>query len=214
MKNLGIILRKLAKTNKISMLGDFNRKKYNPWKILIGTILSARCTDEVTMPTSEKLFKKYPAAKNLAKANPKDVQKIIKPIGFYKNKTKYIIEASKKVVENKNKVPKNTESLLEIPGVGRKVAGCVLVYAYDLPSIPVDTHVAVISKRLGWTEYTNPDKIMDDLEKKIPKRYWHLINELLVLHGKNICFKRNPRCNICPITKYCNYYKDMYLKKH
>lgn len=207
-KNLNIILKKLKDNNSISMLEDFSRRGFNPWKILISTILSARCTDEITMPTAEKLFKVYPTAKKLSEAKLKDIEKIIRPIGFFRNKSKFIKEASKNIAENKNKVPKEYEQLIKLPGVGGKVAGCVMVYAYNIPEIPVDTHVAVIAKRLGWTNNINPDKISKELKEKIPQKYWHLINELFVIHGKTICFKRNPKCEICPITKHCKYYKE------
>lgn len=205
MKHLKDILDILTKTNNISMLKTFSRKKYDPWKILIGTILSARCTDEVTMPVSEKLFKVYPDPWSLSKANIKDVEDIIRPTGFFKNKSRYIIETSKRITQNDGNVPKDIKELTKLPGVGKKVAGCVLVYAHDIPSIPVDTHVAVISKRLGWTDKKDPDKIMDDLMEKIPKKYWHIINEVLVIHGKTVCFKRKPKCSICKIIKYCKY---------
>lgn len=211
MKDVGKVLKILEKTNHISMLGEFNQKKYNPWKVLIGTILSARCTDEVTYPVSEKLFKAYPTPKKLAEAKPSDVQKIIKPIGFYKNKTKFIIETSKRVV--KDGVPKDMKGLVSLPGVGNKVACCVLVYAYSIPEIPVDTHVAVVANRLGWTDETEPDKIWVDLKAKIPKKYWLMVNELFVVHGKHICFKRAPKCDICPVSKYCRYFKEEYKHK-
>ena len=105
----------------------------------------------------------------------------------------------------------SVEESIKLPGVGYKVAGCVVVYAFNKQeAIPVDTHVAVISHRLGWTNFDNPDKIMFDLMKKIPKKYWLLVNELLVVHGREICYKRNPKCYKCPIVKYCKY-KDKNL---
>jgi len=203
--NFEKVLKILAKQQGVSMLGKF--RKYPAWKILISTILSARANDDATIPATKKLFKKYPTLKKLADADPKDVKKIIRKTVYYNNKTKYILSTAKILLEKyKGKVPDTMEELLTLPGVGNKVAGCVMVYAHNKPeAIPVDTHVAVISKRLGWTIFENPDKIMKDLMKKIPKKYWLIVNEVLVVHGREICFKRNPRCFRCPVVRYCKY---------
>lgn len=205
MKDISIILKTLAKKQGISMLGQF--KKYPAWQILISTILSARANDKATIPVTKELFKKYKTLEQLSNADPEDVKKIIKRTVYYNQKTKYIINTAKILLDKfKGKVPQNMEELLTLPGVGYKVAGCVLVYAFDKPeAIPVDTHVAVIAQRLNWTKETNPDKIMFDLMRNIQKKYWLLVNEVLVVHGQTICFKRNPLCYKCPIIKYCSY---------
>ncbi|MEE9525203.1 MAG: endonuclease III [Candidatus Woesearchaeota archaeon] len=208
--NYDIVLKTLAKQQGISMLGQF--RKYPAWKILISTILSARANDKATIPVSKELFKKYPTLRKLSEANPDDIKKIIKRCVYYNNKTKYILETAKILLKKyKGKVPDTMEELITLPGVGYKVAGCVVVYAFNKPdAIPVDTHVAVIANRLGWTKETNPDKIMFDLMKKIPKKHWLMVNELLVVHGQSICSKRNPKCSECSIEKYCKYeYKSI-----
>ena len=203
-KNIDKVLGILSKQQGISMLGSFKKKP--AWQILIATILSARANDNATIPVCAELFSKYNTLEKLAKADIEDVKIIIKRTVYYNNKAKYIINTAKILLKDyKGKVPQNHEELLKLLGVGNKVAGCVLVYAFDIPSIPVDTHVAVIAKRLGWTESDNPDKIMGELMEKIPKKYWTLVNEVLVVHGQNICFKRNPLCSKCPIEKYCYY---------
>ena len=185
------------------MLGKMS-KKYEPYKILISTILSARCRDEVTEVIAEKLFKKYPTAKSLANANPKDVKKLVKSSGFYNAKTKNIIGAAKKVTtEHKGKVPKDWEGLLDLPGVGRKVAGCVRVYAFNEPAIPVDTHVHRISNRLGWVKTKDPNKTEQALMEIVPKKYWNDLNDTFVSHGKTICLPQTPNCSVCPVFKYC-----------
>jgi endonuclease-3 len=206
------ILKILAKQQGISMLAQF--RKYPAWKILISTILSARANDKATIPVTKELFKKYKTLKQLSKANPEDIKKIIKRTVYYNQKTKYILETAKIILKKyKGKVPDKMDELLTLPGVGYKVAGCVVVYAFNKPdAIPVDTHVAVIAQRLGWTKFSNPDKIMFDLMKKIPKKHWLMLNELLVVHGQKICLKRNPRCYECPIVKYCKY-KNKNLEK-
>lgn len=204
MKNVEKILNILAEQQGITMLGQF--RKYPAWQILISTILSARANDNATIPVSKELFKRYPTLEKLSRADAKRVKKIIKRTVYYNQKTKYILNTAKILLkEYKGKVPQDMDELMKFPGVGHKVAACVLVYAFDKPSIPVDTHVAVISQRLGWTKQTDPKKIMFDLMKKIHQKHWNIINELFVIHGQTICFKRNPHCYECPISKYCLY---------
>jgi len=205
------VLKILHKYHKgLSMLGTMGKSK-NTYKILISTILSARARDVVTLPLSKKLFKSYPSMRSLANAKQKDIENIIKPIGFYRNKAKNIIGAAQ-AVQNKYKgrVPSDEKELLKLPGVGKKVAACMLVYAFNKPAIPVDTHVFKVSNRLGWVKTKNPDKTQIALEKLVPKRYWKIVNEVLVLHGQTICLPR-PKCSKCPVSKYC---KKIGVKKH
>jgi len=204
MKNIDKVLKILAKQQGISMLGQF--RKYPAWKILISTILSTRANDNATIPVTRELFRRYPTLKKLSLANPSVVKKIIKRTVYYNNKTKYILKTSKILLEKYNgKVPRKLDELLKLPGVGHKVANCVLVYAFDIPAIPVDTHVAVIANRIGWTRHTDPKKVWKDLENKIPQKYWLVVNELFVVHGQTVCIKRKPLCYRCSIVKYCKY---------
>jgi endonuclease-3 len=202
--NINIILKTLAKQQGISMLGQF--RKYPAWKILISTILSARANDKATILVTKELFKRYKTLKQLAEADPRIVKKIIKRTVYYNQKTKYIINTAKKILKDyKGKIPKDLDELMKLPGVGHKVGCCVLVYAFNIPEIPIDTHVAVVANRLGWTKQTDPKKIWKDLKKKIPQKYWLVVNELFVVHGQAICIKRKPLCYKCPIIKYCEY---------
>ncbi len=179
-----------------------------PFSILIGTILSARTKDENTTKVVKRLFKEYKSAKALAKAKVKDVEKIIKSIGFYHVKTKRIIKvASLITTQYKGKVPNDFEELLKLPGVGRKTANCVLVYGFEKPAIPVDTHVHRISNRLGLVKTKSPEDTEFELMKKIPKKYWLEINDTFVMYGQNICKPLSPLCNVCKIKKMCKYYK-------
>ena len=181
---------------------------HGPFSILIGTILSARTKDESTARVSKELFKKYKTAKQLANAKIKDIEKIIKSIGFYHVKARRIIEVSKIIdSQYKGKVPDNLEKLVELPGVGRKTANCVLVYAYEKPAIPVDIHVHRISNRLGLVQTKNPEETEFELMKKIPKKFWLDINDTFVMYGQNICKPISPMCNVCKIKNSCNYYK-------
>ena len=194
-----------------TMLGRLS-KKYDPFKVLISTILSARAKDEVTEVISENLFEKYSTAEKLAHADKKDVIKIIHRIGFYNAKSKNVINAAKMVLEKFNgKVPKTLNELVELPGVGRKVANCVLVYAYKQDAIPVDTHVHRISNRLGWVKTEKPEDTEKALEKLVPRKHWQLINDTFVSHGKTICMPISPFCSKCPIYDDC---KRRGVKKH
>jgi len=181
---------------------------HGPFSILIGTILSARTKDESTARVSKELFKKYKTAKQLGGAKIKDIEKIIKSIGFYHVKARRIIEVSKIIdSQYKGKVPDNLEKLIELPGVGRKTANCVLVYAYEKPAIPVDIHVHRISNRLGLVKTKNPEETEFELMKIIPKRLWLDINETFVKYGQNICKPITPMCKVCQIKNSCKYYK-------
>ncbi len=180
----------------------------DPFSILIGTILSARTKDETTTKIVKVLFSKYKNSKELANAKIKDVEKIIKSIGLYNVKSKRIIEVAKIIdAKYKGKVPDDLDTLVKLPGVGRKTANCVLVYAYDKPAIPVDIHVHRISNRLGLVDTKNPEETEQELMKKIQKKYWLEINDTFVMFGQNICKPISPMCNVCKIKKSCKYYK-------
>ena len=180
-----------------------------PFSILIGTILSARTKDESTTKVVKSLFLKYKNAKELANAKLKDVEKIIKPIGFYHVKSKRIIEVSQIIhSQYKGIVPDDLDTLVKLPGVGRKTANCVLVYAYEKPAIPVDIHVHRISNRLGLVDTKTPEDTEQELMKKIPKKYWIEINDTFVMYGQNICKPINPMCDVCKIKKNCKYYNS------
>ena len=178
-----------------------------PFSILIGTILSARTKDENTTKVIKVLFSKYKNAKSLANAKLKDVEKIIKSIGFYHVKSKRIIEVAKIIdSQYKGKVPENMDELIKLPGVGRKTANCVLVYAFEKPAIPVDIHVHRISNRLGLVETKTPEETEQILMKKIQKKYWIEINDTFVMYGQNICKPISPMCDVCKIKKNCKFY--------
>jgi len=183
----------------------------NPFSILIGTILSARTKDENTAKVVKKLFTKYKSVNALAKAKVKDVEKLIKSIGFYHVKAKRIIEVASIIFSQyKGKVPNDFDDLLKLPGVGRKTANCVLVYAFDRPAIPVDTHVHRISNRLGLVNTKTPEETEFELIKKIPKKYWLEINDTFVMYGQNICKPISPHCIVCKIKNSCKYYETNY----
>lgn len=182
----------------------------NPFSILVGTILSARTKDENTTKVVKKLFSKYKTPKALAEANLKDIEEIIKSIGFYHVKARRIIEVASIINSKfKGRVPDDFEELISLPGVGRKTANCVLVYAFEKPAIPVDTHVHRISNRIGLVKTKTPEETEHALMKKIPKKYWIAINDTFVMYGQNICKPISPMCDVCLLKKNCNFYKTM-----
>lgn len=155
-----------------------------PFQTLISTIMSARTRDEVTIVVADKLFRKYPSPNKLATAKLKDVKEIIRPVNFYKNKSKNIIECSKNIVRlHGGKIPSNIDELVKLPGVGRKTAN-VFISEYGNPGVAVDTHVHYISNYLGWSKNKNPHKVEEDLKKLFPKKTWSLVNPTLVRFGK------------------------------
>ncbi|MBI5146495.1 MAG: endonuclease III [Thaumarchaeota archaeon] len=198
-----------AKPPRMTALRELHdAEEGNPFSILIGTILSARTKDENTAKVVKKLFAKYKTAKELAGAKTRDVEKIIRSIGFYHVKARRIVDVAK-IIESQYKgtVPDNLDQLVMLPGVGRKTANCVLVYAFEKPAIPVDIHVHRISNRLGLVETKTPEETEFELMKKIPKKYWLKVNDTFVMYGQNICKPISPMCDVCKIKKLCKYYK-------
>ncbi len=197
-----------VKPPRITALRDLHNAETGPFSILIGTILSARTKDETTTKAVKALFLKYKNPEDLANAKIKDVEKIIRSIGFFHVKSKRIIEVAKIIHERyKDKVPEDLDTLVQLPGVGRKTANCVLVYAFEKPAIPVDIHVHRISNRLGLVNTKNPEETEQELMKKIDKKYWIDINDTFVMYGQNICKPISPMCDVCKIKKSCKYYK-------
>ena len=197
-----------VKPARMTALRDLHEAEIGgPFSILIGTILSARTKDENTSKVVKKLFAKYTTSKALSKANVRDVEKIIRSIGFYHVKAKRIIDVAKIInSEYSGKVPKSLDELLKLPGVGRKTANCVLVYGFEIPAIPVDTHVHRISNRLGIVSTKTPEETEIELMKKIQKKYWLEINDTFVMYGQNICKPISPMCSVCQIKNNCKYF--------
>jgi len=181
----------------------------DPFKILIGTILSARTRDETTTNVIKLLFSRFKNPDELSKANLSEIKKLIQKIGFYNVKAIRIKEVSKILVDKYNgKVPSNIEDLLTFPGVGRKTANCVLVYGFRKPAIPVDVHVHRISNRIGIVSTKKPEETEIVLEKSIDRKYWTAVNETFVVFGQNICLPIRPKCSLCQLTKICKYYEN------
>jgi len=184
-------------------------KHENPFQLLISTILSAQCTDVRVNEVTATLFPKYPDAKALAYANPAELEQEIHPTGFFRNKTKSIMGASRKIIEDfHGEVPRTMEQILTLPGVARKTANVVLGTGFGIASgVVVDTHVQRLSQRLDLTKNTDPKKIEQDLMKIIPQDRWILFSHQLIWHGRRVCQARKPRCIECNLESLC-YSKD------
>lgn len=186
----------------------------DPFRILIGTILSHRTKDENTTRATENLFSRYRTPAELAGANLRTVRRLIRPSGFYNMKARNIITASKQLVgQFGGEVPDNEEDLLKLRAVGRKTANCVLVYAFGKPAIPVDTHVHRISNRLGLVKTKNPEETEAELVRTVPRRYWLEVNDLFVRFGQTTCKPIGPRCGTCTLTETCGYYRTVVAPK-
>jgi endonuclease-3 len=181
----------------------------SPFELLISTILSAQCTDVTVNIVTKELFPKYPDARALAYADPRALEQEIRPTGFFRNKTKSIMGASKKIVEEfGGKVPETMEELLTLPGVARKTANVVLGSGFGIASgVVVDTHVQRLSGRLDLTKNTDPKKIEQDLMQIIPQEKWITFSHQLIWHGRRVCNARKPKCLECNLERLC-YSKD------
>ena len=180
-------------------------KHKTPFELLVATILSAQCTDKHVNKITPELFKKYNGPSAFSRAKQPEIEKYIRSAGFYRNKAKNIIAASKKIVgEFGRKVPRTMEGLLGLPGVARKTANIVLSSCFDkAEGIAVDTHVGRLSVRMGFSAENNPNKIERDLMRIVPRGDWIEFNYMLVNHGRNVCSARKPACGECPVAHLC-----------
>ena len=180
----------------------------SPFEMMIAVMLSAQCTDERVNKTTPDLFGKYNTPQDLAEIELEELERIIHPCGFYKNKAKNIKACSQKLLEEFGGiVPNDMELLQSLPGVGRKSANVIMLEAFQNPvGIAVDTHAKRISNKVGFSKEDDPVKIEQDLLKVIPKKYYYDVNHLLVWHGRKTCIARKPQCENCPINGYCDFY--------
>jgi len=178
-----------------------------PLELLVATILSAQCTDERVNLVTPVLFAQYRTARDFADANPAELEAIIRPTGFYRNKTKSLIGMGRALVERHGgEVPRSMAELTAVPGVGRKTANVVLGNAFGISAgVVVDTHVARIAQRLGLTRHQDAGKIEQDLMGLVPKRHWTLFPHLMIHHGRAVCQARKPKCEICPVLALCPF---------
>jgi endonuclease III len=199
----------LAKLDEAYPTATCELKHENAFQLLISTILSAQCTDVRVNQVTQTLYKKYTNAEAFAHANPSELEQEIRPTGFFRNKTKSIMGASKGIIENfGGQVPRTMEEILTLPGVARKTANVVLGTAYGIASgVVVDTHVIRLSRRLDLTKHEDPKKIEEDLIRVIPKEKWITFSHQLIWHGRRVCVARTPKCIDCNLESIC-YSKD------
>jgi endonuclease III len=195
----------LAKLDEAYPTATCELRHENAFQLLISTILSAQCTDVRVNQVTQTLYKKYPNAEAFAHANPSELEQEIRPTGFFRNKTKSIMGASKGIIENfSGQVPRTMEEILTLPGVARKTANVVLGTAYGIASgVVVDTHVIRLSRRLDLTKHEDPKKIEEDLMRVIPKEKWITFSHQLIWHGRRVCVARKPRCIDCNLESLC-----------
>jgi len=194
---------KVRYQDKTSALMDVSTRK-DPFLTLISCLLSLRTKDEVTARASERLFTLAKNPEETIKLKKEEIEAAIYPVGFYKRKAEQILEICRVLVKRyDSRVPDELEELLKLRGVGRKTANIVITMGYNKPGVAVDTHVHRISNRLGLVETKSPSQTEFALRKTLPKRYWIVFNNLLVMHGKAVCTPISPKCSICPITEYC-----------
>ncbi len=181
----------------------------DPFQVLVATILSAQCTDRKVNEVTPALFERYPTAQALARARRPTLEKRIKPIGLYKGKARNLIAAARKLVaDHDGRVPERMEDLVDLPGVGRKTANCVLVNAYRKPGLMCDTHVCRVTRRLGLHAETDPVKIEFALARQIPMRSWGAFSHRVIVHGRRVCHARKPACPDCCLRRWCAYAQD------
>jgi endonuclease-3 len=176
----------------------------NPLELLVATILSAQCTDARVNRLTPALFARHPDAAAFANADRKELERLIKPTGFFRNKARNVMLCCKQLVERHGgQVPATMKELVKLTGIGRKTANVILGNAFATPGIPVDTHVGRVSRRLGLTTHTNPVKVERDLMALVPKKHWSMFAHRMIFHGRQVCRARKPRCESCSLAGRC-----------
>lgn len=186
-----------------------------PFELLVAVMLSAQCTDARVNIVTKELFQKCNTPEGFSKMPLEEIEELIHSISFYHNKAKHIQECSIQLVENfHGVVPQTMEELTTLAGIGRKSANVILLEAFhNCQGIAVDTHALRLSNRLGFSKETEPSKVEQDLLKKFPKKYWPLMNHLLVYHGRAVCKAQKPQCENCTVAAYCQYHNSFNKKK-
>lgn len=199
------VLKKELETGEVPVVSAMAEDSPDPYAILISTLLSLRTKDEVTAVAAEKLLRLAATPAQMLKIPEEKITRTIYPVGFYRNKAKTVLAVSKELIERfDSKVPDNIDDLLSIKGVGRKTANLVVTLGYGKEGICVDTHVHRISNRLGYVRTKTPDDTEMALRAKLPRKYWIIINTLLVFFGRSTCKPVSPLCSVCPIRAYCD----------
>lgn len=180
--------------------------KATPWKSLLFTVLSARSRDVQTEKVYRALLARYPTPQRLARATPAQVAPLIARIGLYRSKAKNVVLLAKRLLaDHGGTVPADIDALVALPGVGRKTANCVLVYAFGIPAVCVDTHVHRIANRLGWVKTRTPEQTERALRATFPRKHWMTMNHTLIQFGRDVCVPGKPQCWRCPVARWCAF---------
>jgi len=181
----------------------------NPFELLVATMLSAQSTDKQVNKITRKLFREYDCAQDFAKLEPYELEELIKGCGLFRNKSKSIVEASRKIVEDfGGHVPQDLEGLMSLPGVGRKTANVVLSCGFGKNAIAVDTHVFRVANRLGLAKSSTPTGTEQHLRSVLPQELWSKAHHWLIYHGRQVCSARVPKCHSCPLKTWCDFYQS------
>lgn len=181
----------------------------SPFELLIATVLSAQTTDVRVNQTTPALFAAYPTPEDLAAADPESVETILKPLGFYRAKTKSVMGLSAALRDRfEGEVPRTLDEMVTLPGVGRKTANVVLGNAFGVPGITVDTHFGRLARRFGWTTETDPVKVEAEVGELFPPKDWTLMSHHLIWHGRRVCHSRRPACGACALADLCPAYGE------
>ena len=188
----------------VPIVTEMTRRRRDPFKVLIATVLSLRTKDETTAPAAERLFAEAETPEAMLSLSERRIAELIYPVGFYKTKARNILEICRRLVDQYcGRVPDELEELLSFQGVGRKTANLVVTLGYGKPGICVDTHVHRISNRLGYVRTRTPEETEFALRRKLPRQYWIIYNDLLVAFGQNLCKPVSPFCSRCPLAGLC-----------
>jgi len=176
----------------------------SPLELLVATVLSAQCTDQRVNKVTPALFARYPAAADYAGADRGELEALIAPTGFFRQKAATLQGIGQALTSRYGgEVPDRLEDLVTLPGVGRKTANVVLGNAFDVPGITVDTHLGRLARRFGWTHHSDPDKVERDLMELFPRREWTLMSHRVIWHGRRRCHAKRPACGACPVSRWC-----------
>jgi endonuclease-3 len=193
-----------VRDQELPSVSEIARRRRDPFRVLVSTVISLRTKDEVTAAASERLLARAPTPDRLLRLEEEEISSLIFPAGFYRNKAQQLRQIAGILVDTHDSaVPSSMEDLLELPGVGRKTANLVRNLGFGLEGICVDTHVHRISNRMGWVKTRTPDQTEAGLMEHLPRRYWIPINKILVQFGKKICTPVSPHCSKCPIGAEC-----------
>ncbi|MGH8876672.1 MAG: endonuclease III [Stackebrandtia sp.] len=195
------------------MLADFHPDAHceldfdGPFQLAVATILSAQCTDVRVNATTPALFERFPDPESMAAADRAELEELIRPTGFFRNKTTSLLGLSAELLaKHGGRIPGTMAELVKLPGIGRKTANVILGDAFGVPGITVDTHLARLVHRFGWTEATDPVKIESAVGELIPKRDWTMFSHRVIFHGRRVCFARKPACGACGLARLCPGY--------